>query len=97
MPPTDDNTNHRVTNARLSEQINSLTGEVRRLRETVDKRFSFLEEKLEVEVSDLRGRCQDNATQIARLDERQKATTGLQAGLTFLLSSVAATIGALFK
>ena len=99
MPPSPppDSDNGRVTLAVLSAKLDRLTQDVQDMCSKMDRRMAFLEEKFEVEVSDLRGRCQENATQVARLEERQKATTGVQAGLTLLLSSVAATIGAVFK
>jgi len=95
MPPTDDN--NKVTLARLGEKVDNLTNEVMRMRATVDRRMTNLEELLHVETSDLRARCQDNATNIARLDERQKSTTSILTGMSIVFSSIAATIGALFK
>jgi len=86
-----------VTLARLGEKVDNLTNEVMRMRATVDRRMTNLEELLHVETSDLRARCQDNATNIARLDERQKSTTSILTGMSIVFSSIAATIGALFK
>ena len=93
--PTDDNS--RVTNARLDEQIKGLRKDVNELTQAVNRRMAFLEEKHEVDVSDLRGRCQDHAEQLARLDERQKAATGILGVLSFVSSSIAATIGSLVQ
>jgi len=95
MPPTDDN--NKVTLARLGEKVDNLTNEVMRMRATVDRRMTNLEELLHVETSDLRARCQDNATHVARLEERQKATTSILTGLNIVIGSIAATIGAVFK
>ena len=92
-----DNGNHRVTNAVLQNEIKHLTAEVKAMCEKMDRRMTNLEELLHVETSDLRARCQDNATNVARLEERQRATTGILSVLTFVFSSIAATIGALFK
>ena len=89
--------NDRITLARLGEKVDNLAAEVRRMSENMDRRMTNLEELLHVETSDLRGRCQDNATQVARLEERQKATTSILTGLNIVIGSIAATIGALFK
>jgi len=96
-PPRDNDGNHRVTNAVIQNEIKHLTEEVRSMCGKMDRRMAQLEELLHVETSDLRARCQENATQVARLDERQKATTGIMGGLTFVFSAIAAAIGSLVK
>jgi len=96
-PPRDNDGNHRVTNAILSTKLDRLTQDVQDMCGKMDRRMAQLEELLHVETSDLRARCQENATQVARLDERQKATTGIMGGLTFVFSAIAAAIGSLVK
>lgn len=89
--------NHRVSNAILSTKLDELTREVRQQGEKMDRRFNFLEEKLEIRVGEVESRCHENTTQIARLDERQKAATGILGAISFVGSSIAATIGSLIK
>ena len=96
-PPDEHGNNQRVTNAILSVKLDALTEEVKAMCAKMDRRMSNLEELLHVETSDLRARCQDNATQVARLEERQRATTSILTGLNIVIGSIAATIGALFK
>ena len=96
-PPQYDSGNGRVTNAILSTKLDELTREVRRQSDKIDSKFAFLEEKLEMRVDEVANRCRDNTTQIARIDERQKAATGILGALSFVGSSIAATIGALVK
>ena len=95
-PPTSDG-NHRVTNAILSTKLDALTEHVESLDKSLNRRLDFLEEKLELNVGDVREKCRANSTEIARLEERQKATTSILTGLNILVGSIAATIGALFK
>ena len=99
MPPSPppDSEDGRVTLAVLSAKLDRLTQDVQDMCGKMDRRMSNIEELLHVETADLRARTQDNATQVARLEERQKATTGILSVLTFVFSSIAATIGALFK
>ena len=92
--PTD-NGNSRITLARLGEKVDNLANEVRRMAEAQDRRTTNLEELLHCETADLRGRCQDNATNVARLEERQKATTGIQTVITVVLSTIAGFVGTL--
>ena len=92
-PP--DNGNSRVTNAILSTKLDHLTAEVKEMCAKMDRRMNFLEEKHEVDVSELRSRCEEHSTQIARVEERQKAMTGFQAALSLVASTVAGVVGSL--
>ena len=96
-PPQYDSGNGRVTNAIISTKLDELTREVRKQGEVNERRFNFLEEKLDIRVDEVANRCRENTTQIARIDERQKAATGILGALSFVGSSIAATIGALVK
>lgn len=100
--------NERVSNMRLQTLLEELTREVRVGFEKVDRRVTFLDEKLELRldeierrhqanVKDVSTRCQTNTENIARVEERQKASTGILAGLTVLLSTAAGFIGSVFK
>lgn len=95
MTPSPNDDNHRVTNAILSTKLDALTAEVQQLCNKMDRRLVSLEELLHCETSDLRARCEDHSTQIARLDERQKAITGFQAALALVASTVAGIVGSL--
>lgn len=95
-PPLDDG-NHRVTNAVIQNEIKHLTAEVKAMCDKMDRRMSFLEERHELDVSDLRTRCQETSTQVARLEERQKSTTSILTALNVVIGGIAATIGAVFK
>lgn len=89
--------NGHVTNAVLSTKLDSLTEEVRRLGLKMDHRFAFLEEKADIRTGAVEAACHQNQTQIARLEERQKATTGILGGLTFVASAIAGAVGSLVK
>ena len=91
--PTNDNGNQRVTNAVLQNEIKHLTNEVQAFCAKMDRRMTNLEELLHVETSDLRARCQDNSTQVARLEERQKAWTGILGALTLVGTAIGSAFG----
>ena len=85
--------NGRVTNARLSAQLDALTKEVQRYTERTDRRITFLEEKIAIDVSEVRTHCQENETNIARLEERQKSWTGILGALTIAGSAIGSMFG----
>jgi len=91
--PTSDDGNHRVTNAVLQNEIKHLTAEVKAMCAKMDRRMTNLEELLHVETSDLRARCQDNSTNVARLEERQKAWTGILGALTLIGTAIGSVFG----
>jgi len=95
-PPTS-NGNQRVTNAILSTKLDALINEVQTNRANLNRRIDFLEEKLELQVGEIRGHCSENETNIARLEERQKSTTGILGVLTVILSTIAGVVGSVFK
>lgn len=92
--PTEDNgSNHRVTNAILSTKLDNLIEEVRKTNAAMERRMNFLEEKLEIECSAGRVRSEENSQQIARLDERQKAWTGILGALTLIGTAIGSAFG----
>jgi chromosome segregation ATPase len=92
-PAPPDNYNGRVTNARLSAQLEALTKEIQRYTERTDRRITFLEEKIALDVGEVRTHCQENETNIARLEERQKSWTGILGALTIVGSAVGSLFG----
>lgn len=89
--------NGRVTNAILSTKLDALTEEVRAMCLKTERRITNLEEKHDIRLGTLEAHCHENENQISRLDERQKATTSVLGGLTFIGSAIAAAIGSLVK
>ena len=87
------NANHRVTLAEIKRDIAHLIDEVREGREETKAWRQATNDRIRL----LEQSCAANATNIARLDERQKATTGILAGLTTLGSVIAGAFGAWFK
>lgn len=96
-PPPYSNSNGRVSNAILSTKMDNVIEELRKLRETTDRRLWAIEEKADIQIDALKSRCQDNETKLARLEERQKATTGVLGVATVVLSGIATAIGSLVK
>ena len=93
MAPAPPEYNGRVTNARLSAQLEALIKEVQRYTERTDRRITFLEEKIAIDVGEVRTHCQENETNIARLEERQKSWTGILGALTIVGSAVGSMFG----
>ena len=95
--PPDSDGNHRVTNAILATKLDNLIEDVRKMCERMDRRMAFLEEKVDIRCGEVEGQSRHNAENIARLEERQKATTGILGALTVLLSTAAGFVGSVFK
>ncbi len=95
-PPRDDG-NHRVSNAILSTKLDAVILEVQKLTASVDRRLAFLEEKTDIKIGELETNCRSMQTDMARLDERQKAATGILGAFAFIASSVAGVIGSVVK
>ena len=83
------NSNGRVTNAILGTKLDSAIEKLDRL----DRRVQFLEEKMDVDLHEQRAMCGENASQIARLEERQKAWTGILGALTLIGTTIGSAFG----
>ena len=98
MPPASyQPDNSRVTNAILSTKLDNLTEEVRNLSAKLDRRITYLEERTDIRVGDLENQCHEMKTNVARLDERQKSSTGVLGAFTLIASSIAGVIGSIVK
>ena len=93
MTPPYDSSNGRVTNAILSTKLDALTIEVQRLCEKTDRRIAYLEEKHDIRIGTLDAHCQDLDTKVARLDERQKAWTGILGAMTMIGTTIGSAFG----
>ena len=89
--------NNRVTLAEIKRDIAHLTESNERQYRNLNRRLDFLEEKVEINVSEVRGQCNENRNQIARLDERQKAWTGILGALTMIGTTIGSAFGFLGK
>jgi hypothetical protein len=89
--------NGRVSNAILATKLDALYAEVRGSFVKLERRIDFLEEKVDVRISAVEDQGHANGTNIARLDERQKATTGILGAMTAIGSAVAAALGVWIK
>ena len=85
--------NGRVTNAILSTKLDALTEEVRALCVKTDRRIAYLEEKHDIRLGTLEAHCHENENQISRLDERQKAWTGILGALTIVGTAIGSAFG----
>ena len=95
--PPYDSTNGRVTMAVLAERLDTAIRKIDSLDAKVDSRMAFLEEKFEIGMAEVRGHCGENEKQIARLEERQKSTTGILGAFTLVASSVAGVLASVFN
>ena len=86
-----------VTNAVLQNDIKHLVDEVRRGNDKLGRRMAFLEEKVSLDIDAIRHECNANTTQVARLEERQKSTTGILGTWTLVASTVAGILGTVVK
>ena len=91
--PTPQGSNDRVTLARLSEKLDNLIEMLRQDHEETRAWRRASEERQRL----LEAQCQQNKTDIARLDERQKATTGFLGIFTLIASTIAGAVGAVYK
>jgi len=91
--PTSQDSNHRVTLAEIKRDLAHLIAEFQEMRDEARTWRKVSEERQRL----LELQCQENRTSIARLDERQKATTGILGTATFIGSAIAAAIGSLVK
>lgn len=94
---TPDSDNGRVTLAVLASKLDSVSAEIKRFSEHTERRIAFLEEKTSYRLDDVDIRCHTLTANIARLEERQKSTTGILGALTIIGSSIAAAIGSIVK
>jgi len=78
--------NHRVTLAEIKRDLAHLIEEFQEMRDETRTWRKAQEERV---------RCMEN--EMARLDERQKATTGILGTATFIGSAIAAAIGSIVK
>lgn len=85
--------NHRVTLAEIKRDLSHLISEVQEMREET----RVYRQRQEQRIASLEERCAIMKTDLARLDERQKATTGILGAATFVGSAIAAAIGSAFK
>jgi hypothetical protein len=96
MPDTPNSSNggnQRVTLAEVKKDIQYLISEFEQMRlET--KEYRALNER---RISDLETRCLSMHSDIARLDERQKATTGILGAFTAIAATVAGVVGSVTK
>lgn len=84
---------NRVTMAVLNQKLEHA---IQILREERDETKAWRRE-IEERMALLGQRCERNSTELARLDERQKATTGILTIFTLIVSTVAGAIGAVVK
>ena len=85
VAPTNGN-NQRVTNAVLKRDIEHLISRVEEWHQESCDRLDAVE-----------GQTRTNTTELARLDERQKTTTGMLSVLSVIGSTIAGAVGALAK
>jgi len=85
--------NNRVTMAVLKKDIDHIIAMLREDREETRTWRKAAEERVRM----LETQCQRNITEIARLEERQKSTTGILGVFTLIASTVAGAIGAVVK
>ena len=85
--------NNRVTMAELKKDVCHVLKEIVEMRDET----RAWRNKTEQRVHMLEERCQGMQTDLARLDERQKATTGILGIFTIIASTIAGAIGTVVK
>ena len=93
QPNRDAQNNQRVTMAVLQNDIARLADVMREERDETRDLRRLAEERVRL----LEVQCQKNTTDLARLDERQRATTGILGIFTLISSTIAGAVGAFVK